>query len=788
MKRYDSYTIKNELLERLQANKDWKAISGNSVINSLLDAFAEHTAEQARYSEMLFLESRWDTSQDSKQISSLANIIGYEAKRKVSASGTIYFSSSNAIHEVGRTISMKNFNALNLEWDKSLLKVDTNKNDTVIDSLGNSYVFTSSNPLESGAYYSSNSVIEGVRKAIKIPASIVRDVAKKSKLNPYAYVPIKISNMEDAGTTQTASFFKVLVDGTKEYRVVDSLLLSEGSDRDVEVIPDLYTKDMYYLKFNTDPSRGEVLNFSKAASGFDYIEIQYVESRGAEGNIPTAFQKFTITTASGALLYGIALDPITGGNDEEDISTVKEKAPEHYLKTYTTATKDAYQEAIKKIDFGSQVYASNVKIFAGKDIEDNPVVFASLISPELESSIEEGEITENRVNSILNLSLNSFKAPSDNLKYVSPNYERISIGVQCTVPRGAVDNTATLATEIQATIDGLYGMKSSLDFGKDLYDADIIKTIKEQEPAILSIKTELEAVERLDWVRATRQTPRGNGEASIKTIRVPFDFSKIFEGSRYTFKNYTNGADYSLRLDFLVKGSSSIVNTYHSTLIVNESEGRTMEEFVIIKDTNSIWEEDGVLVVPFSSYSFLDSDSNFIVDEVDETNLKQYAFLNKILTDDDYNTLITDSSVEQLVEGIPGYMSDILIYYSGDNDISGRIGTGYVEMGVDSIYNILQIYALKDSILAAELAKYPLANLKCSTDEADMLGFITDILTPYVEIYSSSRLYEKDLMINDQSYDPSAVIFVESDDTSSSTTNLKEDKLSRFLSVECDTV
>ena len=68
------------------------------------------------------LRPRWDTSQDSKQISSLASIIGYQAKRKVSSSGTLYFSESNLIHEVGRTISIKNFNELNLPWDKTISK------------------------------------------------------------------------------------------------------------------------------------------------------------------------------------------------------------------------------------------------------------------------------------------------------------------------------------------------------------------------------------------------------------------------------------------------------------------------------------------------------------------------------------------------------------------------------------------------------------------------------------------------------------------------------------------
>ena len=294
MKSYDSYTIKNELVERLQANQNWKAISGNSVINSMLDAFSEHTAEQARYSEMLFLESRWDTSQDSKQISSLASVIGYQAKRKVSASGMVYFSHSNQIHEVGVSISMKEFVDKNLPWEQSTAKINLTKNAVVLDGAGNNYTLTSVNPLESGAYYGLNSVIEGVQKAIRIPSGIVRDTAKKSKLNPYAYIPLKIANLENAGEALTSSFFKVLIDGDTEYRIVDSLLLSSTGDRDVEVIADLYSKDMYYLKFNTDPSRGRVLNFSKAASGFDFIEIRYLESRGIKGNLKNAFQLLAI--------------------------------------------------------------------------------------------------------------------------------------------------------------------------------------------------------------------------------------------------------------------------------------------------------------------------------------------------------------------------------------------------------------------------------------------------------------------------------------------------------------
>lgn len=800
MKLYDSYSIKNQALENLQANKNWKAILGNSVIDSVFSAFSEEAAEIVRYAEYLFLESKWETSQDFQQISATSNIVGYTPKRKVSASGTLYISHSNLIHELGRTLSINDFNNISNTklWSQNTFKVSFTKNATVLDEKGNSYILTSISPLEAGSYFTTNTFMEGVPRIVQIPANIVRDTVQRSKLNPYAYIPVKLPNCENAGTSKTAGFLKVNVitsAGTLEYRIVDSLLLSNNGDRDVEIVPDLYTSDLFYLKFNMDPARGKVISFSKADSSFEKVEVKYVESKGADGNIFNALQRFTVTTSEGQTLYGITLDSITGGANVETIDTIKKNAPKHYLTTYTTATKSSYEEVIKRIDFGSETFADNVKIYAGKDENGDTVVFANIISSELEGRLQTGEITEDKINSILNLSLNSFKAPSDTLLYKSPNYERVSLGVKCTVPRGTVENISSLNSSLQNHLDSLIGSNSLLDFGRDIYDADLIKTIKNLAPTILSVKTELEAVDKLEWTNATRQSPKADDEATIKTIRIPFDFSKIFTGSRYTFKDFKNGADLSLRLDFFFKGSTALVDTYHSTLLLKESTSRANEKFIIIKDSRNIWYtgEDDLSSLSSNNYAFIDPTSPGTIlsdiDVIDPTYVKQYPLIEKVLSDDEYSNLMINSSLPELTDNLPGYISDLLIYFSGDNDLTERIGSGYIELGLDSIYNVLQIYSLKDpGNLKTQLSKYPLANLKCSVDENVINGFITDVLLPYVEVYASFRLYEKDLVITDQSFDPGAVIFVETVDPSNTTTNLTEVKKNRFLHVECETV
>ena len=89
MIKYDSESLYNRALERLQQNPDWEAISSDSVIESLLKTNAEMNAETARYGEYLFNESKWDSAQNRSSIVAMAGMLGYKPKRARSATGPI---------------------------------------------------------------------------------------------------------------------------------------------------------------------------------------------------------------------------------------------------------------------------------------------------------------------------------------------------------------------------------------------------------------------------------------------------------------------------------------------------------------------------------------------------------------------------------------------------------------------------------------------------------------------------------------------------------------------------
>ena len=160
MIKYDSESLYNRALERLQQNPDWEAISSDSVIESLLRTNAEMNAETARYGEYLFNESKWDSAQNRSSIVAMAGMLGYKPKRARSAVGPIYISSDSKIHNVGKTISKENFlnlggenDFLGSNWSTPSSSVSIDPSWSVVDSEGNNYIIANSDILNAGSFY-----------------------------------------------------------------------------------------------------------------------------------------------------------------------------------------------------------------------------------------------------------------------------------------------------------------------------------------------------------------------------------------------------------------------------------------------------------------------------------------------------------------------------------------------------------------------------------------------------------------------------------------------------------
>lgn len=841
MKAFDPASIYERLVDKLSQNPDWKAVIGDSVVSSILKATSEVNAETARYAEHLYKESRWDTAQNTSSIVAAAGQLGYKPARKRSAFGEIYISADPRTHLVGRSIfkdtflDLKNIseggstNSLKSSWKTPGTNIPFSRNVTITDSKGNNYIMTSLNPLGgaseysfqlgSSSSYTRNTIIQGTRKTIEIPVDIARTIATRSKLDPYIFIPVTIPNCEDANNVLTRSFFRVFVvhetasggesrGSRQEYRVVDTLHLSDATDRDVEVYNDLYDKDVMYLKFNASSVRGRVLNLSEG-TGVKAIEIDYVESLGQAGNVPSAYEQFTITGLSGEhageKLYGINLDPIVGGANEESIYDIKERAPAYYMNTYTVATKEAYENILRRIDFDGS-YASKVRVFA-KTSEDTDteikqrITWVTMLLPSLEDQM--GSTEDNpyaKYERLINYYLAELKAPTDVIRFTPPRYEGFGIGINCTADRSMVDNLAILKNSMRDTLDEMYGARSEkLDFTRPVYSSDIISTLKNKYPALRSVKAELEAVTKLNWNDTLRIQPVENQANPIRTLRIPFTFNSLFEGGEYKkgFKDHRTGASYVLRIDIFYKQSPDApLPPYHTSIFIKEDPTRKNKSFFYKKDGAEnvvIWPEDGV--VETANYPFT-PDKEDVYDRLEEGY--QFYFKKKYFTDPEFDELVSDDALSSSTtlstyKQTPGALDSFVVWW-GDNvdDTEDDSGDGYFEFDIVPLYYTLRTIGEQHPYLIEALSQYDLAQLRCdASDETVLAGFVKNVLANYVDIYISRRPIDTDLVFINPEKNNNVVLYVDSQDQLGAGGKVSEESQSRrarLLSVECDLI
>jgi hypothetical protein len=798
MKFFDADSIYNTLLDKLSQNPDWKVIVSDSVVSSVLKAVSESESELARYVEYLYKESKWDTAQNISSIAAAAGQVGYRPSRKKSAQGTLYISADPRIHQVGRTIFKDDFLKGISGWEAPTQTVVFDEDVTITDSKGNSYIMTSLEDLDAYSNYGVNTIVQGVRKSIIVPLDVARALATRSKLDPYIYIPVEIPNCEDANTPATRKFFKVFVNYStsyEEFRVVDTLHLSTSGDSDVEVYPDLYNRDLLYLKFNSSSTRGKTINLS-LGSGIKSIEVQYIETTGSNGNLTNVFEPFVITGLSSApslKLYGINFEPVVGGQDEESIYSIKENAPIYYTNNYSVAVKESYESLIKRIDFGKGKYASRVHVYPSTITVGSlqkPVTAISMILPGADDYANDDYVA---LEKIVNYYLNDLKAPTDILKIESPKYAGFSIGLNCTADRSQVDNISSLKSSMRNYLDSLYGAGSShLDFNRSVYSSDIVAGVKKTFPALKSVGLEMEAVTKINWNEFVRKEPYAG--CTIRTIRLPFKFNSLFSGNKFFkgFKDYRVGSSYVIRFDFMYKQSAySTLPAYHTTLFVQEDPSRNKAPFYHIKDTtesSSIWSPEGFsssTEYPDSSYAVL-------------SNSYQYYFKKKVYSDDDFEGLLdkTEAGADSVIttsNTSAGAVDSYLIAFAGSEDVSdGTVGEGYIEIDIMPLWTTLSRYAQQDTQLAELLSSYNASNLRCGANaNSDVIKFVTTVLSRYVDIYVSLRPIDSDFVIRDDEGQKNAVLYVDTLDNDSDSavlTNLSRDKSERLISVECSLV
>lgn len=826
---YDSNSIYNRALARLQQNPDWQVVANNSVVSALLRSEAEALAEVGRYSEYLFKESKWDTAQNPNSILSMAGILGYQPARAKSATGTIFVSLDSKIHNVGSTISLSAFKDLQTNinavanWMTPATDIPIRADSVIIDSQGHNYVidYRNTKQLKSSSPWQEISVIQGSLQSVYVDINTIRSTATVSKLNPYLYIPVILTSCEDASTPSTRNFFKVTVffnNGSnnnliaQEYTVVNSLLLTTADDYAVEVYNDLYNRELFYFKFPNDPATGRSLDISRSSS-ISYLKIDYLQTLGKEGNISENFRNFTIETSySGerVRLYGINTYSFINGKDPETISEIKVNAPKHYIKNYTVGTRESYENTILNTTLtvktdnsitsdeeSIQLSPKKVRVYGGYDLEEDGrsvrKTKISFIADGLEDIVTSYKDTSDTIYDhildALNIYLDKVKSPQDILKFEPPNFVNFALGLQLILNREEVKDENALVANVRDYVDSLWGSNSDeLDFDRSFYPNTLCGIIQQkfQDQGVRTVTPEVEAITKLDWSLAGRFIPnKAQTEVIYHTLRIPYNFDPVFLGQQAQkgFRNGIGTGSYLMRIDFMYKKPGNMTgnvstSSYNTSIFIQDVQGTrdTQKGFYLINEgsnTSRLWSnlannEDYTELMSAVSLNSVGSDLS--------THSYQYPYQKKVYTDSAFRELITNDNTIRTrgdYQTDLGAIDDYLIYFSANYpEDSSKIGNGWLELSFPAIYTVLQAFSYYDPELAADLATCPLAVLQCNTgrteeDASAIFVKFKKIIANYIDIYISMRPTDQNLEIVKTSGVANTVLMIDSADMDS---------------------
>lgn len=830
MIKYDSDSIYNRELQRLQQNPDWQVISNNSLVSSLLRTEAEALAELGRYSEYLFKESKWDTAQNPNSILAMAGILNYQPARAISASGLVYWSLDPKIHNVGTTISLQAFKGLKEEGTSNQLKnkwytpaspITITPTALVNDSQGHRYLVKSSGTLKAGEPWTTLGVIQGTPASQYLTIDEIRSVATKSRLNPYLYIPITLTDCENAATPSTRNFLKVTVFSRssgndniltgQEYIIVNSLLLTTADDYAVELYSDLYNPSLFYLKFPNSSTAGRTLDISSSSSIVS-IKVDYIQTMGAAGNIEEAFRTFTMETTSNGQqvkLYGINVAPFLDGQDAESIADIKVNAPRNYVKNYTVGTRESYENLIKYSSLKVKVSdlddaktiilePKQVRVYGGSDTEDDGREIRktkiSFIADGLEDlDVDTSDIVYDNIREALNLYLDKFKSPQDIIKFEPPNFIDFAVGLTITLDKSITSDTEQLKTDIRDYVDSLWGsLSSELNFGRSFFESKLRHLVMQQFPnrGLEAVNCEVEAITKLDWSLAERKVPSTTSSILTQTIRAPYYFDPIFLGND-TKKGFISAPDsYAFRFDIFYKKPSNLaginVNSYNGSIFIDDISARSTDGFYLNHSSSENFWKDWAINENYTE----------LADVFELTKSHQYPLQQQVFTNSAYQALITkDSSIAERgnAESDTGALDDYLVYFSGNyTEGLDKIGNGWIELPFDDIYHVLEVFKFYDANLAEQLDACPLQVLKCNTsttseDAAKIFENFKKILIQYIDIYVSLRPIDKDLVISSKNESLNSVLMIDSTDLNSVSVNNIENltsvKRPRMISV-----
>lgn len=712
-KRFDFESIKARMLEGLRKKSDWALILGNGTVGNLIDVIAESNAEDARYLEHLFRETKWETAQNLSSLQAQGNLISY--KRQLPSSAIGYVIMSHTDNEGKNRLA--NYGQYFFDIDASSDYDDIEKNESASEEAKHAlvpWINDSNYSIPKGTRFLTSSGIEYFStetvssRTLKKGLSMMNDVEKEQferrggwKGIKYLKVPVMqgiqktVSIGKTSNKTRFQSFILPTVDVDAASNSVSSqyfyvYVIPENSNvpiyfTEIDHISRASANENVFEKSILRDESGIKIKFGDGVSGAippnGIVYVHYVETLGSNGDVTSKYQISQFVLPSGYILHDprsessssflnvTNISTIEGGKDIEDVDSFKENAPASYLKSYTLATTKNYLNAIQKY---SPLSLLHCKIFLDDNMKTSTIDYSissssnnvinrltnlskSICVTALQANgepIPEDEVDDTFLSPLI-ASIKDIKSPTDKFTFVQPNL--IEICPSFKIESHSYDyGESDISDYVKEIVANEYDIFNQ-DFNEPMYMSKMMSLAKAFKFSD-NLSMVIEAVAKIDYDGITAFTGLSNSNEYV--LKVPFTFDNIFmsDSLNLGFKDCRVNSDYLIKVDlkFINDLSKQSKNRTFFLFDNRVDESGTTSIFnakkLLTTSQNGEYLEDNSNVGSLSNgYFVLDKDSTNVTNR--QCRVAQFDYVSKI-TDRAYMSQLKDFS-QSPVENLP---------------------------------------------------------------------------------------------------------------------------------------
>ncbi|MCA1807282.1 MAG: baseplate J/gp47 family protein, partial [Actinobacteria bacterium] len=609
MKRFTSADIATRLKQRVLQKENLRVAVDDQVIDSLLQATSEELADAIRYKEYLTRENVWDYMRNITSAVGMGSLVGYQPRRKRSAITNLIFAVDPNIRAFGAyseevyneylnddgtldvlrvepgVVGYENLRSLNtypgvgtsssLEIPKHTIVQDRESEIQYITLTSRAIKYAGARVLDK------EPTIDSTSRWARIPCiqGRMREyIARGVRGREFERVTINSPNVEDMRQDYSRTFLIVSVrpPGSDEFEPWDRL-------QDIrEAGP--YDK-AFMVETELDYSRVHIV-FGNGISGKILppgtdVKINYLETRGSQGNIDASQRVTEIRTNiqqiyAGVPLYVTNLNPIANGADEDTLSDIKSFAPLHYLTVDSVGSEEAYVSVIENLPDirRARVYRGSYRRNQA-DTERDTVSFTAIT--------EDGE-SPNELDILRRVRMNLGKrtSPTDILQFEPP--ERIEIAYNI---RGYINDITTplqhYVNEVRRILYTKYRIRE-LEFKQPIFHIDVLTALRNGIEPLESAMAFPEAVISSEfYIDMFLLGDEGS-------MRIDFNFNS----SLSPFKEFKNDVEHVLRVDFIVR-HEPIRHRSRTLLMIPNPDAETEDEEYVIRQFGLL---DDIVLTP----------------------------------------------------------------------------------------------------------------------------------------------------------------------------------------------